>query len=161
MDKRAVAVHHPRLELLVATGKLRAHGAAVKSVPEADKVFLVRAVFLERVGFGKFDAVFRRFAAGAEQEDLILAWVRRNLAEHLSQRGTVFVREHVGREQRAIHHLAHGGGNLSATVASVGDEHAARPVNPAVTPFVGHDEIFGFVPENRRLARHRARLAAA
>ena len=161
LDKRAVAVNHPRLELLIATGQLRAHRAAVKSVPEAHKILLVRAMLMERVGLGKLNAVFRRLAAGAQQEDLIFCGDRREFAEEPGQRRAVFVREHVGRQQWPVENCSHRLDDFGAAVAGVGDQHATRPVNPPVPPLVGHGEVFSLVPEDWRLAGHGARLAAA
>ena len=50
--------------------------------------------------------------------------------------------------------------DLLAAVAGVGDQHAARPVDPAVAVRIVNLEALGMVPDDGRLAAHGHRLDA-
>ena len=51
LNKGAVAIDHPRLRLLRATGKLRAHGASMKGVVKGDEILLMSTVFGQSIRF--------------------------------------------------------------------------------------------------------------
>src|ERR1041385_8536673 len=56
--------------------------------------------------------------------------------------------------------LDNGIRNLFASVSGIGNEHAARPVDPLIAPCIADLVTLGAVPDHRRLSTHRARLEA-
>src|ERR1051326_3308049 len=51
-------------------------------------------------------------------------------------------------------------GNLFAAVSGIGNQHAARPVDPLIAPGVAHLIAFRPMPDHRRLPAHGARFEA-
>ena len=108
---------------------------------------------LDAVRAHQLDRAFDGLRTRREQEDLLQ---RRGhqVGQALDEVGADFVREAVVSQQPVACLLLNGFDDLFAAVAGVGDQHAARPVDPAVPPAVPHAVVLGAVPHHRRLALH-------
>ncbi len=159
-DDRRIFVHDPRLLPRHSSRLLRPERAPVKAALPSDDADLFRPADRDAVRAAQLDRALRRLRASRQQEDFFQA-LRRNAGEAFRERRAFFIWKYVAVQQAAVHlrddRLAH----LRRGVARVGDEHARRPVQPAVAVFVENENVFRTVPDHRRLTAHRDRLECA
>ncbi len=154
LDHVLVKVHDPLLQGRYAAGHLGPHRAAVEGVVEGHDADLLPPADPRPFGSGQLDRALGRLGAGGQQEHLVEP-LRCDFRQFCRQAGALTARKAVVVDQPAIDLFEHRAGNLGVVVAGVGDQHAARPVEPPVAPAVENLATLGPIPDHQRLAAHR------
>ena len=129
----------------------------MKGVVERHDRDLVPPAGLEPVGAAQLHGALHRLGARSQQEDL-LQWRRQQGGQLLHQAAANLAWEAVVGKQPVLGLGADGLHDLGAAVTGVGDQHAAGPVEPAVSPAIVNIHTLGAVPHHRRLALHGYRF---
>src|SRR5882762_5090073 len=118
------------------------------------------APIADPVRTGEFDRAFGRFRAGSQQENLVQAFWRQ-LNQIFGELSAFFAWKHIVVQQTAAHLVDDRLAHFGRTVAAIGHQDTAAPIEPLISVFVINVNILRALPHQRRLAAHGLRLEFA
>ena len=153
VDDGLIEIHDPAFLAGHPACLLTGQGSAMIAAIEADDADLLPSAHLDAVCAGKFDRALRSFRTAAKQKDFLQS-SRGNAGNQFRQSWPLLTGEDVVVNEAAVDLINDGLAHFRHAMPAIGHQHAAAPVQPAVTVLVIDEDVFRPIPNNGRHPAH-------